>query len=90
MSDDGDFLDLDDGSVTDIDSNMSEGEYWIVLDDGSVADLEEDYCDLNDRNLLENVDFAASDVWSVTDFDSYRTVVIRIWGPCGSGQGHIW
>ena len=76
LSDDGDFFYPDEGSVTDLDSDMSEGEYWIVLDDGSVADLdgdmsvEEDCCDSNDRNMLENVDFADSDVWSVTDFDS--------------------
>ena len=91
FSDDGDFLDSDDGSVTDIDSDMSEGENWIVLDDGSVADLdgdmsvEEDYCD---SNLLENVDFADSDVWSVTDFDSYSSDVNEE-DSCDSNMGSV-
>ena len=78
LSDDGDFFYSYDGSITDIDSDMSEGEYWIVLDDGSVADLdgdmsvEEDYCDSNYRNMLENVDFADScdsNMGSVADLD---------------------
>ena len=38
-SDDEDFFDSDDGSFTDLDSDMSEGEYCVVLDDGTVADL---------------------------------------------------
>ena len=48
---------------------------------GSVADLdgdmsdEEDCCDSDDRDMLENEDFVDSDVWSVTDLDSYRSDV---------------
>ena len=84
----------EDGSVTDLDSDMSEGEHWIVLDDGSVADLdgdmlvEEDYCDLNERNMLENVDFADSDVCSVTDFDSYSSDVNEE-DSCDSNMGSV-
>ena len=59
-SDDEDLFDSDDGSVTDLDRDMSEGEYCVVLDDGSVADLggdmadEEDCCDSDDRDMLED------------------------------------
>ena len=94
LSDDGDFFYSDDGSVTDLDSDMSEGEYWIVLDDGSMADLdgdmsvEEDYCDSNDRNMLENVDFADSDVWSVTNFDSNCSDVNEE-DSCDSNMGSV-
>ena len=69
-SDDEDFLDSDDRSVTDIDSDMSEGEYCVVLDDVSAADLhadmseEEDCCDLDDRDMLEN--------WTWTSTSPYR------------------
>ena len=42
------------------------------LDDGCVAD-EEDCCDSDDMDMLE--DFMDSDVWSVTDLDSYRSDV---------------
>ena len=41
---------------------MSEGAYCVVSDDGSAADL---YMD-----MLDNVDYGNSDVWSVTDFSS--------------------
>ena len=38
-SDDENYFDSDDGSVTDFDGSMSEGVYCVVSDDGSVADL---------------------------------------------------
>ena len=41
-SDDENYFDSDDGSITDIDGSMSEGEYCVVSDDGSVADLDGD------------------------------------------------
>ena len=59
-SDDWDLFDSDDGSITDLDRDMSEGEYCVVLDDGSVA---------------EDEDFVDSDVLSVTYLDSYRSDV---------------
>ena len=77
--DDEDLFETDDGSATDFDMDMSEGEYCVVLDNGSVADLdgdmadEEDCCDSDDRDMLE--DCMDSDVWSVTDLDSYRSDV---------------
>ena len=78
-SDDEDFFDSEDRSVTNIDSDTSEGEYCVVLDNGSVADLdgdmsdEEDCCDSDDRDMLENEDFVDSDVWSDMDLDSYTS-----------------
>ena len=44
-SDDKNYFDSDDGSVTDFDSYLSEGGYCVVLDDGSVADLDGDMSD---------------------------------------------
>ena len=61
-SDDENYLDSDNGSVTDLDGSRSEGAYCVVSDDGSVADLDVDMLD------IENYDH--SDVWSVTDFSS--------------------
>ena len=61
-SDDENYLDSDNGSVTDFDSSMSEGAYCVVSDDGSAADL--------DVDMLDIVDYDDSDVWSVTDFSS--------------------
>ena len=58
-SDDENYFDSDDGSVTDFDGSMSEGEYCVVSEDGSVANL--------DGDMLENEDYGDSDVWSVTD-----------------------
>ena len=92
-SDDEDLFESDDGSVTDIDRDMSEEEYYLDSDLGSVADNdgimsdEDDCCVLDDMDMLE--DFVGSDVWSVTDLDSSMTdvdeedswIVIRIWGP---------
>ena len=49
------YFDSDNGSVTDIDGSMSEGEYCVVSDEGSLADLD-----------VDNVDYDDSDVWSVT------------------------
>ena len=39
-SDDKDLVDSDDGSVTDLDRDMSEEEDCVDSDDGSVADLD--------------------------------------------------
>ena len=50
--------------------------------------VEEDCCDSNDRNMLENVDFADSDVWSVTDFDSYSSDVNE-GDSCDSNMGSV-
>ena len=61
-SEDENYFDSDNGSVTDIDCSMSEGEYCVVSDEGSVADL--------DVDRLDNVDYDDSDVWSVTDFSN--------------------
>ena len=58
-SEDENYFDSDNGSVTDIDGSMSEGAYCVVSDDGSVADL--------DVDRLDNVDYDNSDVWSITD-----------------------
>ena len=66
LSDDGDFFLI---------RRMGPLRILIVADlDGDMS-VEEDYCDSNDRNMLENVDFADSDVWSVMDFDSYSSDV---------------
>ena len=65
--DDENYFDSDDGSITDFDGSMSEGEYCVVSDDGSVADL--------DGDMLENEDYGYSDVWSVTDLSSFRSDV---------------
>ena len=61
-SDNENYLDSDNGSVTDFDGSMSEGAYCVVSDDGSAADL--------DMDRLDIVDYDDSDVWSVTDFSS--------------------
>ena len=61
-SDDENYLDSDNGSVTDFDGSMSEGAYCVVSDDGSAADL--------DVDMLDIVDYDDLDVWSVTDFSS--------------------
>ena len=61
-SEDENYFDSDNGSVTDIDGSMSEGEYCVVSDEGSMADL--------DVDRLDNVDYDDSDVWSVTDFSN--------------------
>ena len=80
-SDDENYFDSDDGSATDFDSSMSEGEYYVVLDDGSMADLDGDVSqevdcgDSDDRDMLEYEDYGDSDVWSVTDLDGYRSYV---------------
>ena len=74
-SDDENYFDSDDGSVTDFDSSMSEGEYCVVLDDGSVADMDGDCGDSDDMDMLENEDYGDSDVWSVTDISSCRSDV---------------
>ena len=62
LSDDENCFDSDDGSVTNFDGSMSEGEYYVVSDDGSMADL--------DWDILENADYGNSDIWSVTDISS--------------------
>ena len=61
-SDDENYLDSYNGSVTDFGGLMSEGAYCVVSDDGSTADL--------DMDMLDIVDYDDSDVWSVTDFSS--------------------
>ena len=61
-SEDENYFDSDNGSVTDIDGSMSEGEYCVVSDEGSMADL--------DVDRLDNVDYDDSDVWSVTDLSN--------------------
>ena len=61
-SEDENYFDSDNSSITDIDGSMSEGEYCVVSDEGSMADL--------DVDRLDNVDYDDSDVWSVTDFSS--------------------
>ena len=53
-------MDLDVWSITDLDSYRSDVN-------------EEDYCDSDDRDMLE--DFMDSDIWSVTDIDSNRSDV---------------
>ena len=80
-SDDENYFDSDDGSVTDLDSSMSEGQYCVVLDDGSMADLdgdmsdEVDFGDSDDRDVLEYEDYSDLDVWSVMDLSSCRSDV---------------
>ena len=67
-SDDENYFNSDDGSVTDFDGSMSEGEYCVISDDGSMADL--------DGDMLENEDNGDSVVWSVnTDLNSCRSDV---------------
>ena len=61
-SDDENYLDSDNGSITDFDGSMSECAYCVVSDDGSAADL--------DMNMLDIVDNDDLDIWSVTDFSS--------------------
>ena len=93
-SDDQDLFDSDDGSVTDLDRDMSEEEYYLDSDDGSVADLdgnmsdEEDCCDSDDKDMLEDEDFVDSDVWSVTDLDSYMSDVDEE-DSCDSDMGSM-
>ena len=41
-SDNDNYFDSDNGSVTDFDGSMSEGAYCVVSEDGSVADLDVD------------------------------------------------
>ena len=53
-SDDEDFVDSDDGFVTDLDRDMSD---------------EEDCCDSDDRDMSEEEDFVDSDDGSVADLD---------------------
>ena len=48
------YLDSDNGSITDIDGSISEDEYCVVSDEGPVADL--------DVDRLDNVDYDDSDV----------------------------
>ena len=60
-SDDEDFVDSDDGSVTDIDRDMSEEEDFVDSDDGSVTDL--------DRDMSDEEDCCDSDVGSVADLE---------------------
>ena len=48
-SEDENYFDSDNGSVTNIDDSMSEGEYGVVSDVGSMADL--------DADRLDNVDY---------------------------------
>ena len=73
---DEDLFDSDDGSVTDLDRDMSEAEDCVDSDDGSVADLgremtdEEECCDSDDKTMLEDEDFVDSDVGCVADLDS--------------------
>ena len=80
-SDDEDLFDSDEGSVTDIDRDMSEEEDCVDSDDGSVADLDrdlsddEDCCDSDDKDMLEDEDFVESNVGSVADLDTDMSVV---------------
>ena len=61
-SDDENYLDSDNGSVTDFDGSMSEGAYCVVSDDGSAADL--------DVDMLDIVDYNDSDIGFVMDVSS--------------------
>ena len=61
-SDDENYFDSDNGTVTDLDGSMWESAYCVLSDDGSAADLDVDMLDIED---CDN-----SDVWSVTDFSS--------------------
>ena len=56
------YLDSDNGSVTDFDGSMSEGAYCVVSDDGSAADL--------DVDMLDIVDYNDSDIGFVADVSS--------------------
>ena len=60
-SDDEDFVDSDDGSVADLDRDMSEEEDFVDSDDGSVADL--------DRDMSDEEDCCDLDVGSVADLE---------------------
>ena len=74
-SDDEDLVDSDDGSVTDLDRDMSEEEDCVDSDDGSVAGLDrdmsdkEDCCDSDDKDMSEEEDFVDSDVGSIAHLD---------------------
>ena len=61
-SNDENYFDSGDGSVTDFDCSMSGGEYCVVSDNGAVDDL--------DGDMLEKEDYGDSDVWSVTHLSS--------------------
>ena len=61
-SDDENYSDSDNGSITDLDGSRSEGAYCVVSDDRSAADL--------DVDMLDIEDYDNSDVWSVTDISS--------------------
>ena len=58
-SDDENYFDSDNGSITDFDGSMSEG---VVSDDRSSVDL--------DVDMLDIVEYGDSDVWSVIDVSS--------------------
>ena len=60
-SDDEDFVDSDDGSVTDLDRDMSEEEDFVDSDDGSITDL--------DRDMSEEENFVDSDDECIADID---------------------
>ena len=64
---DDDYLDSDNGSITDHDGSMSEGAYCVVSDKGSAADLNMD--------MLDFVDYGVSDIGSVTDVGSCSSEV---------------
>ena len=61
-SDDENYWDSDNGSVTDFDCSISEGAYCVGSDDVSAADL--------DVDILDIVDYDDSDIGSVTDVNS--------------------
>ena len=54
-SDDENYLDSDNGSVTDLDGSTLEGAYCVVSDDGSAEDLNMD--------MLDAVDYGGSVIW---------------------------
>ena len=58
-SEDENYFDSDNGSVTDLDGSMSEGEYCVVSDEGSMADL--------DVDRLDNVDYDVDREMNVYD-----------------------
>ena len=60
-SDDEDFVDSDDGSIPDLDREMSEVEDFVDSDDGSVADLA--------RDMSDDEDCCDSDVGSVAHLE---------------------
>ena len=49
------YLDSDNGSVTDFDGSMSEGAYCVVSDDGSAADLYVDMLDIVDYQVEAHI-----------------------------------